>query len=263
MRAALPATFVRLTKGFEGATTWLYLAALGIRTTAYGNALFSAPASAALPWFRLADGAPASTDEIVAEYFAVLALKGQRNSRGVLWTDCGGGVFANLTRLRLHDDGVTTLVTATFEKNHADLLVLYPDLDEWPLCAALAVHSLAWACGDAYHFPKMDAALARGDFAMAALEIEMTPEHNPGNHLEARNAANKMLMENAARVRDYHLDPDLVDWTDPICVTDLPTVPELPNPPSDPPVLEADGGASREQATFDAVDELATTRDDE
>lgn len=258
MRAALPATFVRLTKGFEGATTWLYLDVLGIPTTAYGNALFSAAASAALPWHR-ADGSPATRDEIIAEYAAVQALKGVRNTRGVLWTDCGGGAFASVTRLRLSEDGVAQLVMATFEKDYADLLVRYEQLDDWPLCAALAVCSLAWACGDRYKFPHMDAALARRDFALAALEIEMTKEHNPGNHLEARNAANKMLMLNADRVQAYHLDPDLVDWTELIGVTELPTVPEVPNPPSDP-VLEDDGGASREQATFDAVDGIATSR---
>jgi hypothetical protein len=90
----------------------------------------------------------------------------------------------------------------------------------------------------------------------------MTPAHNPGNHLEARNAANKMLMLNAARVQDFHLDPDLVGWDQLIGVTELPTVPELPNPPSSEPVLEDDGGAAREQATFDAVDELAKRRDE-
>lgn len=260
MRAIVRATFpVRFTTHFEGATTWLYLDVLGIPTTAFGNALFSAAASAALPW-RRADGELATRDEIVAEYFAVQALKGQRNTRGVLWTQCGGGVFEGLTRLRLDADGVSQLVLSTLDRDDADLRARYSDYEDWPGCAQLAVLSLSWACGDRYHFPLMDAALALRDFATAAREIEMTPEHNPGNHLEARNAANRMLMLNAARVQDYRLDPDLLEWTQLLSVSEAATLPEVPNPPSDP-VLEDDGGASREQATFDAVDELATKRD--
>lgn len=234
MRQSVLETFPGFTRDLEGACSWLYLDKLGIPTTAYGNALFSTAAMCALPW-RHSDGAFASRDEMIAEYSAILNLKDKRNPYGVLWTDCGGGAFQALTRLHLDGEGVAALVRSTIAKDDLYLQKKFPDYETWPACAQLAVHSLEWACGDAYSFPKMDAALRDRDFATAALQIEMTKEHNPGNDLTRRNEANRILMLNAQRVDAYHLDPDLLNWTSLLGVSDAETLPDLSKYDSVPP----------------------------
>lgn len=235
MRASVAESFVGFTRDLEGSTTWMYLDKLGFVTTGFGDMVDTTAAACALPW-RRPDGIFATRDEVLAEWAFVRSLRGVRNPRGVLWTDCGGFIFANLTKLRLDAAAVDELVRSTMARNDASLARRYVDFDDWPACAQLAVHSLAWACGSAYDFPRMDAALAMRDFDTAAREIEMTPEHNPGNDLKRRNLANEILMRNAGRVQAYHLDPDMLDWTRVLDVADAPTVPALPDVPSEPTI---------------------------
>lgn len=230
MRSVVLKAFPGFTADLEGATTWMYLDVLGIVTTGYGNALMTVAAALALPW-RHADGSLATPAEVVAEYSAVQNLKGKLDARGRLWTQDGGGIFAQLTKLRLDDAGVTNLVQRTIAADDEALRKRHSDWDVWPGCAQMALLSLEWACGTNYKFPKMDAALAVGDFAAAAREIEMTKEHNPGNDLRARNAANEILMLNASRVQAFGLDPDYLNWTTSLAALEqdaIPTERELP-----------------------------------
>lgn len=230
MRDVVLKAFPGFTRDLEGPTNWMYLDVLGIVTTGYGNAMLTVAPALALPW-RHPDGSLATPAEVVAEYSAVQNLKGQRNARGVLWTQCGGGAFAALTKLRLDDEGVTSLVHRTIAADDEALRERYASWEDMPGCAQMGLLSLAWACGSNYHFPKMDAALAAGDFATAAREIEMTPEHNPGNNLAARNKANETLMLNADRVQAFGLDPDYLNWTTSLAALEqdaIPTERELP-----------------------------------
>lgn len=236
MRASVAESFVGFTRDLEGSTTWMYLDRLGYVTTGFGDLIDTTAAVCALPW-RRPDGSFATRDDVLAEWAFVRSLRGIRNPHGVLWTDCGGLIFANLTKLRLDASAVDELVRSTMARNDVALAKRYGEAyEDWPGCAQMAVHSLAWACGSAYDFPHMDAALAMRDFDTASREIEMTPEHNPGNDLTRRNAANEILMRNAARVQAYHLDPDLLDWTHVLAVSDAPTVPHIPDVPSDPTI---------------------------
>lgn len=233
MRQVVLDAFPGFTANLEGALSFLYLDSLGIPTTAYGNALFSTAAMCALPW-RHADGSFASRDEMIAEYSTIKNLKDVVSPHGVLWPLCGGGAFKPMTRLHLDAAGISTLVQRTIQTNDAAMLKKFPDWEEWPANAQLAIHSLVWACGSAYTFPKMDAALRARDFDTAAREIEMTPKDNPGNDLTRRNAANELLMTNAARVQAYHLDPDSLNWSTLLGVDDAETQTELDNPASSP-----------------------------
>jgi GH24 family phage-related lysozyme (muramidase) len=238
VRAAVEESFVGFTRDLEGAVSHMYLDKLGYVTTGYGNLIDDTASVCTLPW-RRTDGSPATRDEVIAAWATVRGKRGQRDPHGVFWTDRGGGVFAQFTALRLDAGGVDRLVRSTMDRNDAALARRYADWETWPACAQMACMSLAWACGSAYDFPLMDAALEAGDFMTASQEIEMTPAANPGNNLHARNEANAILMLNAARIRDYHLDPDLLDWTSLIGVHDLPTLPELEDPPSEPTTLVA------------------------
>ncbi len=226
MRQSVLESFVGFTRDLEGAISWMYLDVLGYVTTGYGNLINTPAAATALPW-RRHDGTYASRDDILAEWASVRSRLDMAPH--------GGGAFAKVTRLRLDPQGVTDLVRATMGRIDESLRRRYADFESWPACAQLACLSLAWACGSAYHFPQMDRALANRDFLEASREIEMTPEHNPGNHLEARNRCNEILMRNAQRVEAFHLDPSMLNWTSVIGISDRDTEPELVNPGSDPP----------------------------
>lgn len=216
------------TRDLEGPTSWMYLDVLGYVTTGYGNKIGTPAAACALPW-RRPDGSYASRDEILADWANVRSRIDMAKG--------GGGAFAKVARLRLDAQGVSDLVRGTMLRVDADMKRRYQDWETWPACAQMACMSLAWACGDNYKFPNMDRALANRDFEEASREIEMTPEHNPGNDLHRRNAANEMLMLNAARVENYHLDPDMLNWTSLIGVAEAETLPELPAAPSSPTIF--------------------------
>ncbi len=227
MRQSVLDSFVGFTRDLEGPTNWMYLDVLGLVTTGFGN-LINTPASAcALPW-RHADGSFASRDEIIAEWATVRTHKEMAPH--------GGGAFAKVTKLRLDAYGVDSLVRNTIARNDEAMKRRYPDWESWPAAAQMACMSLAWACGSAYAFPDMDRALANRDFETASREIEMTPEHNPGNNLKARNLANETLMRNAQRVEAFHLDPDTLNWTSLLIGSDEETQPDLTNPASSPSV---------------------------
>lgn len=217
-RASVQAAFPGFTVRFEGATNWLYLDVLGYVTTGFGNKVDTPREALALPW-RRQDGSLATRDEVIADWAMVRSHQEMRHG--------GGGAYAKLTRLRLDAEGVSNLVQSRFACNDVALAQRYRDFASWPACAQLAVHSVAWAAGANSPFPRMDAALATRDFATAAQEIEMPPEHNPGNNLDDRNRANKILMLNASRVEAYHLDPELLDWDELLGVHDAETVPDL------------------------------------
>lgn len=217
-----------MTVWFEGPTCWMYLDVLGLVTTGYGNLINTPLAATALPWHR-SDGSMATRDEIIAEWAAVRNLKDKRNHRGVLWPDLGGGSFEGVTRLRLDAEGVARLVHSTIDRHETALRARYgPAWDDWPANAQMACHGLAWAVGSGYEFPKMDACLRARDFDGASFEVEMSKASNPGNHLEGRNEAHRILMLNAGRVQAYKLDPDAIDWERLIGVHDAETLPELP-----------------------------------
>ena len=233
MRSAVAETFGGFTRDFEGAVTWMYLDVRGFVTTGYGNLIDDTASVCALPW-RHSDGTFANRDEVIAAWATVRGKRGQRDPHGVFWTDRGGGIFEQFTTLRLDAMGVDALVRGVMARNDEALKRRYPEWESWPACAQLACMSLAWACGVHYDFPSMDRALANRDFAEASREIEMTHEHNPGNNLKRRNAANETLMANAQRVEAYHLDPGTIEWTTVIGVHDLDTVPALEAPDSEP-----------------------------
>jgi GH24 family phage-related lysozyme (muramidase) len=236
MRASVAEAFPEFTKDLEGGLNYLYLDKLGFPTTGYGNLVNTQTSVCALPWKR-PDGSLATRDEIIAEWATIRALIGQRNPHGVLWTDCGGVIFAQFTTIRLDADGVAGLVRRTIEADEDAMKRRYSDWETWPACAQMACMSLAWACGANYDFPKMDRALANRDFAEASREIDMTAMHNPGNDLRRRNHANETLMLNASRVESFDLDPDLLDWTNEIDVSGEITQPSIPENAASSPTI--------------------------
>jgi GH24 family phage-related lysozyme (muramidase) len=240
VRVPVRANWLAFTERFEGGVPSLYNDVRGMTTIAFGNKCDSPQEAAQLDLVH-PDGTPATVAEKVAAWTKVHddpfgALKG--------WT-----YSAKQTPLRLTRAGMEALALERLDINERVLRARVPDLDEHGACLQMALHSLAWAAGAHAYFPRLFEAVARRDYARyeermdtglivralargcAAFEVhlnEWTPEgiHNRG--LIPRNVANRVLMCNAQRVLDYHLDPDLLDWTHVLGVSDVDTQPELP-----------------------------------
>ncbi len=222
------AAWLAFTEPLEGGVPFFYLDVRGIVTVAYGNAIFSPADAARLPLMR-AGGVPATRDEIVAAYERVLGDPHAAN-RGHLYAK-------GLTTIRLTREGMGDLALGKYDSNDRILRARVPDWDEMPACARCALHSLAWACGANAHFPRLFSAVNARDFARAALEIhmnEITPEGIRNAGLVPRNVRNRTLMRNAQRVHDFKLDPDTLDWSHDLAVSEPPTLRAVTNPASEP-----------------------------
>lgn len=200
MRAA----FVDFTAPLEGVVPWMYLDVKGLVTTGIGNLVDPMSMALGLPW-RRANGTPATVDEIAAEWQRV---KGDPHAAKL-----GHKYAQRITTLRLSDAGVHELVMGKLDANDALLRKRFPGWELWPADAQLATHSMAWACGPAFRFPRLEDSLRALDFRTAAVECRMDETGNPG--LRPRNVANRLLYLNAAAVVESgnvlpNLKPDVL-----------------------------------------------------
>lgn len=243
MKASVREAFHSFSVDLEGVVTHLYADALGLITTGMGNLVNTLPEVLALHWKR-PDGTDATRDEVVAAFASVRAHADQDKLKG-------GGYFARYTTIRLDLEDVHKLVERKLESNWLLLLRRFPETDEWPADAQLFLCSWAWAVGPAAGYPKMSAYLRQKDFDAAAEECTITANGKVFGTLVTRNARNKVLLQNAARVLSHHLDEEKVWWPEDLTKTILEaeTQPQLENP-----VSEDDGGASRHRATLDTIE---------
>lgn len=274
MKPTVRAAFVTFSEPLEGSLPYLYTDILGLVTTGIGNLVDPVSLAVSLPWVR-PDGTPASQAEIVADWQRVKAQNcgRYRDPAGCAWHGTSAICLAHqghraarsVTTIRLTPEGVQEVVARKLEQNDLLLLRRFPEMESWPADAQLATHSMAWACGPAFNFPRLAEALRALDFRGACIHCTISEAGNPG--IVPRNAMNRRLYLNAARVVEWKLDPEELHWP-----TDLedaaPTEPELPAAePVDEPVQEPDGGESRWRATseavVDAVRDLVTRRSTE
>ncbi len=187
MREEARAAFLPFTKPLEGVCPWMYLDVKGLVTTAIGDLIDTPDEALSLPWLR-SDGSPATRREIAGEWSYVKSRQDMRLG--------GGGAFAAVTYLRLDDDGVAQVVGRTLDRMDHQLATRFPEYEDWPWQAQLATLSMAWACGAAFHFPHLEAALLAQDFARASAECTIREEGNPG--VIPRNRGNRALYLEAA-----------------------------------------------------------------
>ncbi len=127
----------------------------------------------------------------------------------------GGGKFANVTTLRLTEDGIQQIVLAKVAEMEGHLVHRFPDFADWCADAQLATISLSWACGPDFRFPRLAQALRDRDWLLASVECRMDETGNPG--LRPRNAANYQLYRNAhfvaaSGLTEPALDPERLYW---------------------------------------------------
>lgn len=203
MKQAVRSAFIEFSTPLEGCLPYLYADIKNLITCGIGNLVDPIEAACELPFVH-PDGSDASADDIRRAWHAVKndprsAKLGHRYAQSIPGND-----------IRLTPQGIRTLVYRKLDANDAYLARRYSDWEDYPADAQLAIHSLAWACGPAYRFPALDAAMKAREFDEAAVHITMNTAGNPG--LVPRNAANVLMMRNAAVVQSGELDPETLYW---------------------------------------------------
>lgn len=199
MRLSVRRAFVDFTAPFEGVVSWLYADVKGLLTTGIGNLADPLPLALAMPWVH-PDGKPATSIEIAREWQNV-------KNRPEL-AKLGHRVAARYSTIRLTPEGIEKVVSAKLNAMARYLVGRFLDFDVWPADAQLGVLSVAWACGPAFRFPKLQAALLEQDWSTAAYECRIDTTGNPG--VAPRNKANETLFRNASYVQRKGLDPDVL-----------------------------------------------------
>jgi hypothetical protein len=195
------AEFVPLNAPIEGVLRFMYLDVKALVTTGMGNLIDTPDEALSLPW-RNADGSFATRAQIAAEWSYV-------KSRTDLKLH-GGMAYEKVTRLRLDAAGVDAIVGRTLDRMDGQLAARFAEYESWPWQAQLATLSLAWACGAAFRFPKLEACLRAQNFATftagedglpyltdgAAYHCTINAVGNPG--VIPRNKKNRELYISAA-----------------------------------------------------------------
>lgn len=229
MRESAISAWVEYNDDLEGICFWMYLDQIGLVTTGMGLLINSTRAALSLPWKR-PDGSRASRAEIEAEWHKVAAMT---DLAGI-----GGGNFAAFTTLRLTKADVAASTARKLRVTSKILRQHYPDWDSWPADAHLAAASVAWAVGSigsVEGYPKMRAALLRGDFDEAAKEATFR-DPTVGTYGK-RQAKQQLCFQNAAKVTRNAGDPERLWWPE--------VAPEEPvTDPATPEAIEHRGGGA-------------------
>ncbi len=186
MRDNVRAAFVPFTAPLEGVVRWMYADVKGLVTTAIGNLIDPLPPG--LPFVNKLTGLAVSEDAIRADW--------QRIKGDASLAKLGHRACERITMLRLTDEGVNQVVSRKLDEMDRALAKRFPQWELWPADAQLATLSMSWACGPAFHFPTLEAALRSADFGKAATECHINETGNPG--VVPRNKANVVLYRNAS-----------------------------------------------------------------
>jgi hypothetical protein len=225
VQSSVAAAFWSFTQPLEGHVDQMYCDVLGLVTTGVGNLIDPLPLALGLPWLHRGTDEAAPPDMIAAEWHAV--------------KDGHVPAFHGQRPLYLTADAIEALVLSKLQRNEAYLARRWANWADWPADAQLAAHSIAWAAGPAWHAPHFDAAVAELDFdtcAGPAGDANEDPAcrgeawlRDTGNAgLRPRNLANKLLLQNAARVVSQGLPRDVLHWpavVDPPCAASTPYSP--------------------------------------
>jgi GH24 family phage-related lysozyme (muramidase) len=192
----------------EGAVPYFYLDIIGKVTIAIGNLVDPVELALDLPLINKHTGKLASRSEIRAEWQLV-----KSHPKLAQW---GHRPAADITNLRLPDDGVVEFLQRIASRFWGELRGRFPHIDDWSADAQLATLSMAWACGTGFNFPVLVRMLNKPDFSAASYNCHINTDgadRRPGtsddNHgVVPRNHRNKILYRNAAVVAKLDLDPE-------------------------------------------------------
>jgi GH24 family phage-related lysozyme (muramidase) len=164
----------------EGNVPHMYLDTKGLVTVGIGNMLPSVAAAQMLNFIDRATTAKATADAIKADYEAVTK---QPDSKVASY-------YRPFTKLDLPNVDIDVLFRARVDEFVGQLKKVYPAFDSFPPSAQLALLDMGFNLGTGglqKKFPKMNAAIAKLDWAAAGTECNR-PDVN-----QARNDATRAL----------------------------------------------------------------------
>lgn len=205
---SIRAGWIAFNRDLEGEVLTMYLDTRRLVTVAHGVLIDPIGAAFPLPWVSTATGQPATRAEVAAEWNRVKAAWDAipadatpakvAAAKGAIWVAQTKGVGS---LVRLTHEGMVTTTLARYDDQERDLLRRYPALPSWPVEAQTVCMSIAWAAGTAAAFPKMYAAMHRGDWLTAADECCLRVDNPDGSRnagLIPRNRRNRALLESLA-----------------------------------------------------------------
>jgi GH24 family phage-related lysozyme (muramidase) len=211
VRNSVREAFYAFNEKYEGAVPFFYQDVLGLVSIGVGILADPIQLALNLPMVH-PDGTSATRGDIAAEWAKIKALGSGTHTEGNLAAKHGHNYARPYTKLRMTDEGLLSVLLGKLHANDVYLKGRFPDFEEWPAEAQLAIHSLAWGCGPAFRFPKLEAALKAKDFVTASGEVRMVANGVELYGLKPRNKANKELLLNAAKVVADGLDYDVIFW---------------------------------------------------
>lgn len=210
MRESVRKAFYKFNAPMEGEVPYFYQDVKGLVSIGVGLLCDPLHLALHLPMVDLM-GRTATEEDITREWNKIKALghgtftEGNPAARG-------GHLYAKPhTTLRLTAEGLERTLLGKLAQVDAFLTKRFPDYEQWPADAQLGTLSLAWACGPAFRFPKLEAALKAGDFTTASIECFM-PEEKTISGLRPRNRANRILYENAEIVKNCMYPYETLYW---------------------------------------------------
>jgi len=205
MHQAIPDIWFAFNTPLEGDVPRLYADVKGLITCSMGILVDPMPAALAIDW-ELPGGIPASKDVVARAWRAV---KNDPKCAKLGWKYAAGLPENNV---RLSPETSRRLVLDKLESNDLRMRIRFPDWNDRPADAQLAIHSMAWAMGPMFFkkFPKFTAAFTRGDYETASDQCAISPAYVT---IVERNARNSQLLLNAAH---HGPNPEVLLWELPV-----------------------------------------------
>lgn len=174
--------WVEFNAPFEGRFNHMYLDIRGFVTTGVGNLIDPMSEAVKLPWLDR-QGNLVSPNTVGTEW--------RRIKDSTYLKDAGAKAAGRIATLHLSESAIDDLVLQHFDSDRVILSRRFK-MNDLPLNAQLAIHSMAWAMGAGFGYPAFTAAVNRGDWETAARESYIPDHTNAG--LVPRNAKNRELL---------------------------------------------------------------------
>lgn len=201
MRESVAANFWKINEDWEGWVSTCYKDQKGLVSFGLGN--LADPVSLLLPApFERIGGGLATHHDKIAEYRRVKDLVVPEGESRWQWAAKDATIFIP----RKHAE---VFVAQKLASNEAHIRKLLPNWDSLPADAQFFMQSWCWAVGPNSKYPRMLAAMRRGDFFTAAKECTINPDVET---IAERNIANRTLLRNAAYVAAEGMDCSVLHY---------------------------------------------------
>lgn len=201
---SIRATWIAHNKDKEGVIPWPYLCRRKVWTVAIGVTPSLALAYT-YRWILSATQQPATRADVDEAWHALMSAPPAVRDR---IAQIGAGEARKHVKIELPADELERVTLVRFDEFEAALLKTYPAMVGWPVEAQTVCMSIAWAAGTGAAFPKMYAAMHRGDWLTAADECALRvvmPDGFRNGGLVPRNHHNRALLLALAK-RDLYAE---------------------------------------------------------